>query len=67
MVRRFVNQELGKAGKLSAQGMAFLANIQAKLNMPQEVRGNLLYPLDHRIASNLIYLVKEENRTIRVV
>lgn len=44
VVRRFVNQELGKAGKLSAQGVAFLANIQAKLNMPQEVRGNLFCP-----------------------
>ena len=38
VIRRFVNQELAKGGKLSAQGVAFLANIQSRLNMDQDVR-----------------------------
>lgn len=37
VIRRFINQELGKQGKISAQGVAFLANINSRLNMPQEV------------------------------
>lgn len=37
VIRRFVNQELQKTGKLSSQGVAFLANVQSRLGMPQEV------------------------------
>lgn len=37
VIRRFVNQELAKQGKMSAQGVAFLANINSRLNMPQDV------------------------------
>ncbi|CAM9178612.1 unnamed protein product [Pylaiella littoralis] len=37
VIRRFVNQELGKQGKMSAQGVAFLANINSRLNMPQDM------------------------------
>eukprot|EP00752_Nemacystus_decipiens_P017831 g15987.t1 len=37
VIRRFINQELGKQGKISAQGVAFLANINSRLDMPQEM------------------------------
>lgn len=37
MIRRFINQELSKSGKMTAQGVAFLANINSRLNMPKEV------------------------------
>ncbi|CBJ30096.1 IAP100 protein [Ectocarpus siliculosus] len=37
VIRRFVNQELAKQGKMSAQGVAFLANINSRLKMPQEM------------------------------
>lgn len=38
VIRRFVIQELQKQGKIDGQGVAFLANIQSRLAMPQDVR-----------------------------
>lgn len=37
VIRRFVNQELAKSGKISAQGVSFLANINTRLAMPGDV------------------------------
>lgn len=47
VIRRFVNQELAKTGKLSSQGVAFLANIQSRLTMKQDVRYDVMYLVVH--------------------
>ncbi|CAM9895007.1 unnamed protein product, partial [Sphacelaria rigidula] len=37
VIQRFVNQELGKSGKITTQGLTFLANINTRLAMPSDV------------------------------